>query len=141
MKQRFLTIGATLALVLPFALSSYAYKNPTVAPTGNNNEIVPIYINATPQVKTGNLSVYAFEARANALLSQKTFFVGAIEGGGVGGTNTSTVTVGESGHGANALVTGSVSVDGTIESKTLTHSDTTLKKICADSTGTFILCP
>ncbi|HEY0980366.1 MAG TPA: hypothetical protein VGE18_03085 [Candidatus Paceibacterota bacterium] len=127
-----------LGILLGVAGVVSAYTPPTTGAFGANTD-APLNITAINQDKTGGLSVGTFYGRGSALFSQDTFVKGVITGGNIQGNGTSTVAVGDSSYKVNALINGSISTKGTIQSNSLA-SGGGKKPVCANQDGTFFLC-
>ena len=131
--------GLLAGIVLCTAIFAHGYTNPTVSAPGDNSEQEPISIDGSYGIKSGGLSVGTFQARDNAWLAQDVFFGGMLRGG-VASDTSSTI---EFGNGSERIVsvdqTGSLQVDGAIQSPQLQSSGSEL--VCADASGTLIICP
>ena len=149
--KQFTIATICFSVFLFFGLKVEGYTNPTVSAPANNNEFIPIYCDSgdcaqttgtpTNGVKNGGLSVDTFQARGDAWFDQDVFFGDLIRAGVATDTVPRTINFGNnSNHTVSVVNTGSLTVTSTITSASLQVSSGE-ESICADSSGTLILCP
>ncbi len=134
------------ALLIVIGLGQAArasYQEPTAAAPGNAAE--PINSSDDAQVKQGGLSVYAFTARMSAEFDYDyNRFDGLLRGGTPGDVNSQVHIggiLGSQDYNNDLKSNGLLNAAGYIQSTDLSHSDNTLKPLCADTAGKIIFCP
>ncbi|HWC57504.1 MAG TPA: hypothetical protein VG621_00930 [Candidatus Paceibacterota bacterium] len=117
-----------------------AYTSPTSAPTGNNtNE--PIEVSAASQVKPAGLGVNAFLDQGDGWFQGQTFVNGIIRGGSAIDANPdSQVYVGTDDNKASLSLNNTLTNTGTVQSNSLVSTSGSTSEVCADASGTLVLC-
>jgi hypothetical protein len=143
MNKKLRQILITAIILIPLAFSARAYTAPTASDKAGNTDVVPIYLNATPQVKNGDLALGGtFFVQGNALFNQNLYLKGTVMGAlPVAGSSAtaSTVNLGSSADHSSVVVYGETTTATKFQSDNLIHTGG-LKPICADANGKIILC-
>lgn len=132
----FLTLSITFLATMAFAYREPTDSQPTGASTGGF-PYGPVTESATAQVKTGDLSVYAFTVANTTTLKDQTIFTGPVS---AATTSPSTLRFGDATHPVAVSVNRNVQADS-MQSDTIKSGGVGVKKpLCADAVGKIFLC-
>lgn len=126
----------TLVLLGVAAAAHASWSEPAAIVVPPLENIAPVIHTGNSQIKDGDFGVGAFVATLNAAFKQQTTFVGTMFGKVRNGANT--VAFGSTGYGVDLLVSGGLSVAGTITASNIVNTGN--KQLCADTTGKIVTC-
>ena len=136
---KLIAIALVIAVGINYAFADSVWFGPTDTPPGDNVS-APINAGAIDQVKVEGLSVNGFIAKQDAKFKDEVFVADSIQGGSPVDTDTiSTVYVGDATKPVRITANGKLGADGYIRSTPLANNER--KEICADSSGTLVICP
>lgn len=135
---KIITFAIVLALGVSYAMGRDWVNQPAGSPPSNYT--APIDTGSLDQIKTGDLTVNQFEAMQDSVFALGAYLQGVVRGGKLGDTGPTTLQFGDASRVVDSRFSGTVTVGGDMTTTALANNSVTPLHICADTTGTLVLC-